>query len=808
MNVQPEWPRHWKSTLARRAFSGVLALLGAVLLLGGLRLIYVGGSWWYACSGVVLLISSVLLWRRNRWGGRLYGVLLAYTVVWSIWEAGFDAWALTSRLGTLALLGLWFLIPPGHYGWSTGPRFLPGGRRPFNARIGSWVWAIIALAGAAALGIAFMGFGRPVTAGSNALEATEAAVQGDWRNYGNDTDGTRYSQLGQLRPGNVSHLRLAWSFRTGDMPRAGQEYNFEATPLKVRNLLYTCTPSGEIYALDAATGKLSWHFDARGDLRGVTTFACRGVSYYASAAESGDCRERIYVATPDNKLWSIDALTGARCAAFGEGGAVDLLAGLGAVSKGTYAVTSPPLVTHGKVVVGARVEDNVSIDMPSGVVRAYDALTGALAWAWDVGRPERRGAPVYGDTYTRSTPNAWAPLVADDAGGLVYISTGNPAADFWGRKRRPFDENFGSSLVAVNVDSGETRWKFQITHHDVWDNDLGAQPVLVNLPTPQGVQRAVIVGSKQGNIFVLNRLTGAPIVPVSERPAPGPSNIGEKLSATQPESALAVNPGPVRLTEAQMWGITPIDQMWCRIQFRKARYEGPYTPPGTGRASLVYPGMFGGIEWGGVTVDPIRRILIANPTAMPFIVRMVPVNHSHGGSNPDGSRAAEGVATGLREVQGTGYAVSFFGFLSPLNIPCLQPPWGKLYAIDLNTRAVLWERPVGTARDAGPLGMATHLPLLIGTPQVGGTVVTRGGLIFTGATLDRYLRAYDLDTGRELWKARLPAGGQATPITYQVNGRQFVVIAAGGHGVLGTKAGDYLLAYALDTPEAAPPVVH
>jgi quinoprotein glucose dehydrogenase len=302
------------------------------------------------------------------------------------------------------------------------------------------------------------------------------------------------------------------------------------------------------------------------------------------------------------------------------------------------------------------------------------------------------------------------------------------------------------------------------------------------------VQPAVVVGTKQGNLFVLNRLTGAPIVPVSEKPAPGPSHIGEPLSASQPQSALAVNPGPPRLTEEQMWGITPIDQMWCRIQFRRARYEGPYTPPGTDRASLVYPGMFGGIEWGGVTVDPSRRILIANPTAMPFIVRMLAVTHSSGGDK---------LPVGFTEMKGTGYAVSYFGFLSPLHIPCLQPPWGKLYAIDLNTDTVLWERPVGTARDSGPLGVGTQLPLLIGTPQVGGTVATRGGLIFAAATLDRYFRAYDVRTGRELWKARLPAGGQATPMTYQANGRQFVVIAAGGHAVLGTKVGDYLLAFAL-----------
>lgn len=461
-------------------------------------------------------------------------------------------------------------------------------------------------------------------------------------------------------------------------------------------------------------------------------------------------------------------------------------------------VTSAPVVTHGKLVFGATVDDDLSIDTPSGVVRAFDAVTGNLAWAWDVGRPDRRDAPSPNETYTRSTPNVWAPLVADDELGLVFIPTANPAGDFWGKKRRPFDDQYGSSLVAVDVNTGETRWRFQVTHHDVWDNDLSSQPVLVDIPTATGLQHAVLFGTKQGQIFVLNRMTGVPIVQVTEKPAPGPSNVGEQLAATQPASALAVNPGPSTLTEASMWGITPIDQMWCRIQYRQARYEGPYTPPGIDRKSIVYPGMFGGIEWGGVTVDPVRKILISNPNAMPFMVSMARINKASEASQSNDSRQTDGVPAGMGEMPGTGHAASFYGFLSPLATPCMQPPWGKLYAIDLQTNKVMWERPVGTMRDSGPLGFASHMPLLIGTPQVGGTIVTRSGLIFSAATLDQYLRAYDLATGKELWKARLPAGGQATPMTFQANGQQYVVIAAGGHGVLGTKKGDHVLAYALD----------
>jgi quinoprotein glucose dehydrogenase len=772
-----------------RIFSILLALFGLALLIGGAKLLAVGGSCWYACSGVVLVVSAILLWYGSRWGSWLYGFMLAYSSVWSFWEVGLNGWALVPRLLALAVFGLWLLTPFAQRGLVSGPPPLFAKFGPHRVSAAVWTCAAIALIAAAAISTAPTHVSPGIKQYWSNPETVRTATAGEWRNYGNDTAGTRYSELTQLNPDNVARLKLVWSFRTGDVAKPGQGYSFEATPLKIDRLLYVCTPSGQVFALDSTTGKLNWHFAAKSDPEGAGTFTCRGVSYYSTGLPSGECAKRVYVTTPNARLWSVDALTGKPCANFGEGGAVDLLSGIGEVSRDTYTVSSPPVVTRGKIVIGSRVKDNVSTDMPSGVVRAFDAETGKLVWAWDVGRPDRKDTPPQGESYTRSTPNAWAPLVADEALGLVYIPTGNPAVDFWGKKRRPFDERYSDSLVSVDVGTGETRWSFQVTHHDLWDNDLSSQPVLVDLPTARGIQPAVIFGTKQGSIFILNRKTGEPIVPVAENPAPNLSNIGEHLSASQPVSALAVNPGPAKLTETAMWGITPIDQMWCRIQYRKARYEGPYTPPGTGQASIVYPGMFGGIEWGGVAVDPVRKILIANPSAMPFLVRMAPVNDSPG---------SEGMPAGLTEMKGSGYAASYFGFLSPLKVPCMQPPWGKLYAIDLRTNKVIWERPVGTARDIGPFGIASRLPLLIGTPQVGGTVVTRGGLIFAGATLDDYLRAYDLQTGQELWKARLPAGGQATPMTFQSDDRQFVVIASGGHDVLGTKTGDYVLAYALD----------
>lgn len=757
-----------------RVFSVALALTGAILLLGGVKLLTLGGSWWYATAGAMLLASAVLLWRRNRWGAWLYGLVLLATLAWSLWEVGFDPWALAPRLGLLFTGGVWLLTPPGYGALHAAPAPLLAPR----ARTGVWI-AIGAML-VVLPGLALLPARAPASVARTLPDDGAAATE--WRHFGNDPYGTRYSALTQIQPANVRQLQLAWSIRTGDLPAT--DYAFEATPLQVGRLVYVCTINGHVLAVDATNGRTAWHFDPHNQ----GGAACRGVTYGEVQAVTGPCARRIYTVTPDGKLRALDALTGEPCADFGQHGTVDLLQGLGEVPHPTaYRVTSPPLLTHGRLLVGAAVEDNVSVDMPSGVVRAYDARTGALSWAWDIGRPDRHGAPPPGETYTRSTPNVWAPMVADEAAGLVYMPTGNPSPDFHGAGRRDFDESFGTALVAVEAETGVTRWKFQATHHDLWDFDLGSQPTLFDMPSPQGMQPAVAIGSKSGSIYVLNRLTGAPIVPIVEKPAPRASAVDTKLSATQPESALLVNAGPVRLREVDMWGMTPFDQLYCRIRFRRARYEGPYTPPGPGSESLVYPGMFGGFEWGGLTVDPVNRRMIGNPSAMPFMFRM--------------DKASTSTASrGMSEMRGTGYAVSFYGFLSPLGIPCMQPPWGGMVSIDLDTQKILWQRRVGTAQDSGPFGIASHLPLLIGTPQAGGMVVTRSGLIFSAATLDRYLRAYDLATGQELWKARLPAGGQATPMTYQIDGRQYLVIAAGGHGMLTTKPGDFVQAFALPSP--------
>ena len=785
--------------LIDRLFVCLVACLGVVFLVGGAYLLRLGGSAWYAFAGATLLGVASLRWRGKASAGTWYAAFLALTAGWSVWEGGWDSWALLPRLILPAVLGLGFLLAPVSVRRPAGDRaaialalVLLGGLTALTLSVGGGTPVVV---GAGA------GSGERGTAGSDApgRKSPGAQPDADWLHYGNDRGGSRYSPLAQIDAGNVGRLKLAWSVRTGDLGEAGQEFNFEATPIKVGQQVFACTPSGQVLALDAASGRVAWHFDGKPSRRGISTMICRGVSYYAIPDTGRTCSRRVYVADVGNRLWGLDAGSGKPCDDFGTHGAVDLTDGLGEVRADHYSVTSPPVVVRGLLVVGGRVKDNVAVDMPSGVVRAYDAVSGRLAWAWDVGREAASSGATTPVSYVRSTPNVWGPMSADEDLGLVFLPTGNAAADFWGRHRRPFDERYSAGVVAVDAIHGTTRWVFQATHHDVWDNDTSAQPSLVNWPVAGGSRPAVVIGTKQGKLFVLDRSTGEPLVPVTESPVPQNSDIGERIAPTQPTSALSVNPGPDRLTEAAMWGLTPIDQMMCRIRFRQARYDGPYTPPGISRPSIIYPGMFGGIEWGGMAFDPEQGVMVVNASAMPFLLRMA---RSSGAAGRAPS-VPEGTSGGLNDVAGTGYAASFYGFLGPLKLPCMQPPWGKLYAIDMASGRTLWARPVGTPEDSGPFGIATHLKLTVGTPQVGGALVTAGDLIFSGATLDQYLRAYQRSSGRELWSTRLPAGGQATPMTYSVGGRQYIVIAAGGHAVLGTRRGDWLLAFTLEPPSGS-----
>lgn len=570
----------------------------------------------------------------------------------------------------------------------------------------------------------------------------------------------------------------------------GPQLAQETTPIKVGNALYLCSPTNKVIALDPDSGRQLWRFDPKVDVAGIANQTCRGVAYYEQSAASNSCRSRVFVATLDARMFAVDAKTGIPCPGFGNNGAVNLLDGLGKHPKAAYAVSSPPTVIGNTLIVGGWVKDGQAVSVPSGVIRAFDAVSGRLIWAWDMGRPDRIGAPGPNEEYTKGTPNNWTLVSADPALGLVYVPLGNPSPDYFGGQRRPFDEKFGSSLVALDVTNGRPRWVFQTVHHDLWDYDLAAPPALFDMRTASGKTiPALVQVTKRGQIFVLDRRTGRPIHRVEERAVSTAVVPGERASPTQPYSTDFPEVTRAALSEHDMWGITPIDQMICRLKFRRLTYRGQFTAPGL-KDSLILPGPAGGMNWSGVTVDIRNNMLVVNSVSMPFLSRLVP--RADAPSKMEG--AEEYYWSPQRE---TPYVSHVEPFLNPLGVPCARPPWGLLSGIDLNTGKSVWQKPFGTMRANGPLGIESGLPFTIGTPNVGGAITTAGNVTFIAATTDRYFRALDTRSGVELWRYPLPAGGQATPSTYKSNrtGRQYVVISAGGHPGLGTRKGDYVMAF-------------
>ncbi len=624
------------------------------------------------------------------------------------------------------------------------------------------------------------------------LAVSAWAADGEWHHYGNDLGGMRYSPLDQITPANVSGLKQAWVYRTN--PGETLKTHLQVTPLMVGDMLYVCTATNQVIALDAETGAQRWRWEPPppNDRRRT----CRGVTYYKVPDGVGACAERIFGTTARAQLVALDARTGKPCAGFGDGGMVDLKTGMGEVKPNYYYVTSAPVIIRGRVVMGGWVADNQHVDEPPGVIRAYDARTGAFSWAFDPGRPEYHGEPLPGETYTLGTPNSWAPMSADEALGLVYAPMGNATPDYFGAHRTPESEKFTSAVLALDAGTGALRWLYRTVHHDIWDYDLASQPTLVDLQIGGQPVPALIQPTKRGQIFVLDRRTGRALKPIEERKVPQRPAPGEWLSPTQPFSAGMPDFSGPELTEKSMWGLTPFDQLWCRIKFRQARYDGTMTPPGT-KPTITNPGYLGGIDWGGVSVDPVRQIMIVNWSRMPNYTRLIPrAEADRMGLKP----GADGLVPGKPQAQaGTPYAAKTGAFLSPLGVPCINPPYASLTAVDLSTGKVIWSEPLGTARDNGPWGIPSMLPLTMGVPAIGGSFTTRSGLVFIGASMERTLRAVDQKTGELLWKARLPVGGHATPMTYisPASGRQFVVIAAGGHQALQSPFGDYIIAYAL-----------
>jgi quinoprotein glucose dehydrogenase len=615
------------------------------------------------------------------------------------------------------------------------------------------------------------------------------AGSGDWPVYGGDEGASHYAPFGQITRANVSRLEEAWSYRV-PWP-AGKPFEFEATPLEIDGVLYVCLPRNDIVALDAETGAVRWQYSAH--LRPWSQSAvCRGLAYYAAASGTADCPRRLLMQSADATLRAIDAQTGAPCERFGTHGSVDLLKGLGQVKPGRYTPTSPPTIVRGLAVVGSGVPDNGEVTNPSGVVRAYDAVTGRLVWAWDLGQPTWHGEPPAGASYARNTPNAWGIFSADESLGLVYVATGNSNPDYYGAHRSPESEKFSSSIVAIDASTGEVRWSFQTVHHDLWDYDVGAQPVLVDVTTAQGNVPAVIQPTKTGQIFLLDRRNGQPLARVVERAVPQGAGRGDWTAKTQPFSVgMPSFTGP-DLKEEDMWGLTPFDALWCRIQFRKARYDGPMTPP-SDRAWIYSPGFLGGIDWGSVSIDEPDHVMIVNSFQIANLDRFVPAD-SFGTPAPDPLPFPY-----FHQEDSPYFAVFIALFRSPTGMPCQRPPYGNLTAVDLTTRKVLWSRPLGTSRNAGPFGLQLPFGFPMGSPMIGGSVATQSGLVFIASTLDQYLRAVDVRSGAELWRVQLPSPGFANPISYTSpkSGRQFVVIAAGGISHFTRDHGLFVKAFAL-----------
>ncbi len=765
-----------------------VAGLGLAVLAGGLWLAAVGGSRCYVAVGGAMLGAAILLAARRPLALTVYAAVVLGTLAWAIQEVGLDWWQLAPRGDLIVPIGLYLLL-------------LGAILRRAGAPAASWRRAQGLLA--ASLGLAAVvgavAFLRDTHDRAGELSeappgagqaASEGVPDGDWRAYGRTSRGDRWSPLRQITPDNVMDLRVAWSFRTGDLrgpgdPRATTD---EVTPLEIDDTLYLCTPHDHLIALDAETGRERWRYDPKlvlaPDLRQLH---CRGVSYYERAAgAAGPCRRRLFLPTADARLIAVDADDGRPCRGFGEDGAVDLWAGMPRAHPGYYYSTSPPLVTHGLVVVGGNVSDNVSTIEPSGVLRAYDAETGRLVWNWDAGNPEATRPLPAGQRYTPSSPNSWSVASADEALGLIYLPMGNQTPDSWGGGRPPASERFSSSIVALDAASGKLRWVFQTVHHDLWDMDVGSQPSLVDLRTPEGVVPALVAPTKRGDLYVLDRRTGAAIVPAPERPVPQGAAAGDRISPTQPFSQLSFM--PPTLTERDMWGATMLDQLYCRILFHKRRYEGIFTPPSM-QGTLVYPGNLGVFDWGGIAVDPVRGVAFVTPSYIGFIARL-----DRREQGPDSPFAT--TDNPLANPQhGTPFAVRLEPFLSPLGLPCQAPPWGYVAGVDLATARIVWQHRNGTVRDSSPLPLRFRM----GVPSMGGPILTAGGVAFLTGSLDNYVRAYDVTTGRQLWQDRLPAGGQATPITYRSpeSGRQVVLVVAGGHGSLGTRLGDWVIAYAL-----------
>ena len=669
-------------------------------------------------------------------------------------------------------------------------------------------WVVAATRAAAVL----VAIGSATVAGVAAVSGavTRSAADGgavEWTAYGRDALGSRYAPVAEITRDNVARLAVAWTYRTGEMRpeyKTDEPTSLEATPLVVDGTMYLSTPLGRVIALDPETGRERWVFDPKVD-RGVEygDFANRGVSTWldSSAAPGSACRRRILVATIDARLIAVDALGGKPCAGFGARGTVTLRRGLRNMphSADEYEETSPPAVVNGVIVVGSAVADNNRVDAASGEVRGYDARTGALRWTWDP-VPQDRADPAYGTWVgpkARRTggANAWSVIAADPARDLVVVPTSSASPDYFGGERLG-DNRYANSVVALRASTGKMVWHFQTVHHDLWDYDNASPPALVDVQVDGRPVPAVLQATKTGQLFVLHRETGKPLFPVEERPVPPSTVPGEVAAATQPFSALPPL-SPHRIGASEAWGATAEDRDACRQMMTGLRNEGIFTPPSL-EGTLVVPSNVGGAHWGGLAYDPTRQIAVVPVNRVAAVVQLIPADKL---DRAEAKREESRLGYQYTRMRGTPYVMRRRIVRAPSGLPCTPPPFGTLVAVSLTTGKKVWEVPLGSLGALVPPEMRSQVPADWGSINLGGPVITAGGLVFMAGTLDQSIRAFDVETGKELWRGELPAGGKATPMTYRLSdgGRQYLVVAAGGGSVWG--AGDYVVAFAL--PDSA-----
>jgi quinoprotein glucose dehydrogenase len=623
----------------------------------------------------------------------------------------------------------------------------------------------------------------------------------DWPAYGGDTGGRRFATADQVTLQNVSDLDIAWTFHTGELGEnlaRSDKLTFETTPILIGRTLYFPTATAIVFAVDAASGRERWRYDAKIN-RGVrySEMASRGVSYWADASQSKQvCAQRIFIGTIDARLIAIDANTGRPCVDFGKAGIVDLSTGVRLQDKPDYQVTSPPAVAGDTVIVGSSIGDNRATNLELGVVRAFDARTGALRWKWDpiprtANIPKDATNPDFEEVEDQSAnwtgaANAWSILsVAPDL-NLVFVPTGSASPDFFGGERTG-DNRWANSVVALDIATGQLVWGQQLIHHDLWDYDVASQPVVAELNRGGTRTPVVIQATKNGQIFVFERDSGRPVYAVVEKPVPQGTVPEERASPTQPFSALPALVPWAPVKEGDAWGLTFYDRGQCAGKIKALRSEGIFTPPSL-QGTIQRPGYAGGANWGGLAYDPQHQLAVVVVMDLPMVVTLVP-RAELGAARASGKFPDSEFAS----MWNTPYGMRRELLESSFGIPCTAPPWGSLVAVDLANGKIAWRVPLGTTRDIAPWPFW----YLKGAPSIGGPIVTKSGLVFVGAAADDYLRAFDVRTGDELWKGRLPGGGQATPMTYQVDGKQYVVIAAGGYGGLDTTRNDTLVAFSL-----------